>query len=335
MFVANSPEKVVESVSFGQVLCEIAQEHYQLSVDLNRVELPKVLPNQSIEKSSDSARVNINTMAVQALACIGGKLQTWIEAQPTNFGLGKISRVEGISKIEPFELGELEEILAKTNGKTFNRIIELEGRVHSIFNHFSKEVFNPTNENKELYQQYAAEMNAAIGYGLFASPSGHISSGNSTGSAIMFAMAYAALNAAEKIANSEGHPDQEKALSLIQDKAALHKYVSHSLSSALSISKVHVTALEYLEASYFANKQFFASCFVLDFSKGNAALRIRCDRAEQFKQHALAGMARIREGSIWTECPALRAHVDSNTALTSLLRDWIADLVSSTAFEVY
>lgn len=334
MFTDTQAEIAAATIPFGQVLCQIAQAHYDQAVDLRRVELPRLSATDSVIPVSESDAVRVKTYAVEAIAKIGHALEEWVGAHPRVCGLGsRIVDDNENSTLEPLDRRCLIEHLDSCDS-LLSRIIYLEDRAHSVLNYLVSSVLSEESVFIGLRSRYQDEMNRATGYGGYSSPNGHIGSGIATGTAIMFGIAFAALNSAESIAKAEKHPDHDKALALLNCEPELLGFLSHSLSSALALTKIKVGPLSRLEKCYFANKQALIRCFTVDFSGNRARLHMHNDAAKRFKQTALDELkAQHSVGGIWTECPAARAVLDDNTPLTKYLRDWTFEIVGTFAIK--
>ena len=323
-----------QTVSFASVVCKLAQAHFDPSIELNKVDLPKLSSADTADLSQCPARARMSACAVEAIAVMFTRLSEWVESHPDVLGLGALSESGRANFIlTPYTHEFLRSELQKENG-VCGRIIYLEGCAHSVLNHFSKIALDPSAQDTDLYQRYAAVMGQTTGAGGYGDPRGHIGSGNSTGISIMFGIAYAALGSLERVAKTPGHRDQVKAEALRQNEAELIEFLSHSLSSALGLSKIQVNALVALEAPYFADKLSLARHFTPDFSGRRARLHMFTASEHEFVQRGINALHEKQvKGAIWTNCPATQAITDQGNIATSFLRDWVCKIVATFAIE--
>ena len=332
--VVASKEVHPSSIPFQEVICALAQAHYSPQIELNKVDLPRLSPAQAAAPTNTSAKVRINTYSVEAIAKVFAALSEWVKANSDVHGLGIVKRDEaGQSQLVALTSDQLASELAMQKGK-FGRILYLEGRTHSVLSHFVRSAFGSASDNDGVYDKYDREMNAAIGYLGYSNPHGHLSSGVSTGTSIMFGIAYAVVEIIDRIAASTTHPDKLRAEAFRRNESDMIEFLSHALSSALALSKIQVGALSALEAAYFSNKALLAKILTVDFSGSKPRLKMFSAAAEKFIEHGVDALnAGHTVGATWTNCPATRAMVDNNTVATAFLRDWVRDLVGAFVIE--
>jgi len=317
---------------FSQVVCEIAQAHFDPEIDLQKFKLPRLSADDSAAPISEYARVRLNCHSVEAIAKVCGKLNDWVAQNRIVLGLAVIGQDEHKKfTIDAYSSDELTSLM-KEKGGLLGRIVALEGIAHSVFNHFIRCTLSGDSADTDLNRRYALAMDELIGAGGYGSPSGHLGSGNSTGMSILFGIGYAALNALEGIATNQQHEDCEAAKNLLDNKSGLMKFLSRSLSSALALSKIQVNSLVDLESGYFSNKCTLARLFTVKFRRGEPELHMLEDAKKKFIDSAVGAlhMSNVR-GATWTECPATRANLAGDIVATEFLRDWVRDILGTYA----